>query len=535
MFTSNALYPYASKRYVTYGKNGMVATSQTQAAQVGDEILKKGGNAIDAAIGMAAALCIVEPTRNGLGGDAFVLFWYQGKLYGLNASGPSSETISIEKMKANGYQSMPMVGAEPITIPGQIKGWVELSERFGKLSFEAVLAPAIKLAKEGFVVSQVVAEGFQKALSTYKKHLKSDIFSAFEDTFSLNQKPPQSGDIFYLPDHAKSLELIAKTKGKAFYEGVLADEMIKHVTKHGGFLTKQDFKAYQPTFVNPIKAAYKGYDIWELPPNNQGIIALEALKLYQPLSKDPLSVISIHKQIEAMKLAFKDGLKYISDEKAMPFSPHALLDEAYLAERRKLISNYAQDFNAGEPKASGTVYLASADSEGNMVSFIQSNYMGFGSGVVIPNTGIAMQNRGHTFSLNRNDFNALEPNKRTYHTIMPGFITKNDEALGPFGLMGGFMQPQGHMQLIVNMIDEKLNPQAALDKWRWQWMKEKTVMVEKQTPSSIIDGLVNLGHDVKINPNETAFGVGQIILRQPHNHVYVGGCDKRCDALVLGH
>ncbi len=535
MFKNNDFYPYPSKRHVTYGKNGMVATSQQQAADIGLDTLKKGGNAIDAAIAMAAALTILEPTRNGLGGDAFVLFWFQGKLYGLNASGKSPQAISIDKIKAKGHQTMPKFGAESITTPGQVGGWVALSEKFGALPFETVLAPVIKLAKTGFVVSSEVAKNWNTALKTYQKYLKKDILEAFEDTFSDHKKAPQNGELFHLPDHAQSLEAIAKTKGKAFYEGELADQMIAFIEKQGGFLSKQDLKNYQPEFVDPIAINYKGYDVWELPPNGQGLITLEALKIYEPNKHDALNINAIHQQIESLKLAFKDGLKFISDPNHMPVSVKDFLQKDYIAKRRAQISDFAQDFKAGNPQASGTVYLASADKDGNMVSFIQSNYMGFGSGVVIPKTGIAMQNRGHTFSLDEFDVNALKPNKRTYHTIIPGFITKDNQAVGPFGLMGGYMQPQGHMQLIVNLIDEGLNPQAALDKWRWQWLKEKNIVVEKYTPSAVIDGLVKKGHQVMIAPQETAFGVGQIILRKPHNNVFVGGCDKRCDSAILGY
>lgn len=535
MFKNHDHYPYFSKRHVTYGKNGMVATSQTQAADCGLDILKKGGNAIDAAIATAAALTILEPTRNGLGGDAFALFWYQGKLYGLNASGKSPETISIDKLKAKGHKEMPKFGAEAITTPGVIGGWVALSEKFGRLPFEDLLAPAIKLANTGFVVTPMVASNWKTALKTYKENLNKECFDSFEATFSLDKKAPKSGDIFQLKDHANTLQAIAKSKGEAFYKGRLGDQMVAFVQKQGGFLSKNDLANYTPEFVEPISSHYKGYDIWELPPNNQGLITLEALKIYENQPYDALNVNAIHQQIEAMKLAFKDGLKYISDPKHMSISHKDLLHPDYIKKRREAIAEDAQDFKAGAPKKGGTVYLATADKAGNMVSFIQSNYMGFGSGVVIPNTGIAMQNRGHTFSLDEHHINALKPGKRTYHTIIPGFISQNQHPLGPFGVMGGYMQPQGHMQVAINLIDEQLNPQSALDKWRWQWMKEKTVMVEKHTPSAIIDGLVQRGHHVIISASETPFGVGQIILRNPHNHVYVGACDKRADSAVLGY
>ncbi len=534
MFNNNPqFYPYPSQRTATYGKKGMVATSQPLAAQAGLDILKKGGNAIDAAIATASCLTVVEPTSNGIGSDCFCLVWTKGQLHGLNGSGHAPMGISIDVLKEKGYKEIPRFGFVPVTVPGTVSGWVELSKRFGKLPLTDVFQPAIQYATEGYPLSPTLAYYWQNAYKIYKKYLKGDEFKHWFETFAPNGKAPNVGEIWKSVGHAKTLELIAKTNGKAFYQGEIAEKINAFSKKHGGFIRKSDLENYKAEWVNPIHIHYKDYDVWEIPPNGQGLVALMALNM---LKNDHFSsrdeVDTFHKQIEAMKLAFSDGIKYITQENHMKYPVDALLSDSYAKKRRSLISDKALQPEPGTPPKGGTVYLASADGDGNMVSFIQSNYMGFGSGLVVPNTGIALQNRGHNFSFDETHDNALKPGKKTYHTIIPGFLTKDNEAIGPFGVMGGFMQPQGHLQVIMNSIDFKLNPQAALDAPRWQWLKDKIISVEQSLPNHIIKGLAAKGHQMKVEYNSGSFGRGQIIWRDSKTGVLVGGTESRTDGAI---
>lgn len=533
MTNRNALeYPYASRRNAVYAKNGMVATSQPLAAQAGLDILKKGGNAIDAAIATAACLTVVEPTSNGIGGDAFALVWTKGELHGLNASGPSPMSISIEAVKEKGHEQIPRFGWIPVTVPGAPAAWAELSKRFGKLPLSEVLKPAIEYAEHGYPLSPILGKYWKGAYNAYKENLKGEEFDNWFKTFAPDGRPPEIGEVWKSPDHARTLRSIAETNAESFYRGELADEIDQFSKQYGGFLSKEDLAAYAPEWVTPVKVNYRGYDVWEIPPNGQGMIALMALNVLKGFdfpAKD--TVDTYHKQIEAIKLAFADGQKFITDSRKMSVKVEALLSEAYANERRKLITETAIKPEAGDPPKGGTVYLATADSEGNMVSFIQSNYMGFGSGLVVPGTGIALQNRGHNFSMDPAHENCLEPGKKTYHTIIPGFLTKNDKAVGPFGVMGGFMQPQGHVQVIMNTIDFHLNPQAALDAPRWQWMEGKVVEVERQLPEHIAQALARKGHQIKVALDGGGFGRGQIIWRD-ENGVLSGGTEPRTDGCV---
>nr|WP_278430059.1 gamma-glutamyltransferase family protein [Brevibacillus laterosporus] len=525
-------YPYASKRMATYGRKGMVATSQPLAAQAGLDILKKGGNAIDAAIATAACLTVVEPTSNGIGGDAFALVWVKDKLHGLNASGCTPALISREAVKAAGHESMPTYGWTPVTIPGVPAAWAELSERFGKLSLVEVLQPAIDYAENGYPLSPTLAKYWKLAYDKFKQNGQGEEFQAWFETFAPEGRPPQVGEIWKSVAHAQTLREIAETKAESFYRGELAEKMDAHSRKYQGFLRKEDLFRFKAKWVDPIKVNYRGYDIWEIPPNGQGLVALVALNIlkgYTFAERDTTD--SYHKSWEAMKLAFADGLRYITQHDKMKVSIDELLSDEYAAKRRELITDKAQLPEAGEPARSGTVYLATADEEGNMVSFIQSNYMGFGSGIVIPNTGIAMQNRAHTFSLDPQHDNCLEPSKQTYHTIIPGFITKGERAVGPFGVMGGFMQPQGHVQVVMNMIDFQLNPQAALDAPRWQWTEGKTIELESSFPEHVALTLEAMGHVVKYIVGSGGFGRGQIIIRDKKG-VLIGGTDPRTDGAV---
>jgi gamma-glutamyltranspeptidase / glutathione hydrolase len=532
----NLEYPFPSQRMTTIAQKGMVATSQPLAAQAGLDILKKGGNAIDAAIATAATLTVVEPTSNGIGGDAFALVWTKGKLHGLNASGPSPKGISIEKVKERGYEEIPRYGWIPVTVPGAPSAWAELSRKFGKLPLTETLKPAIQYAEEGFPVSPILGKYWEREFNKLKKNLTADEFKHWFETFAPNGRSPKIGEVWKSPDHAKTLRSIAETNAQSFYEGEIADKIDAFSKQYDGFLTKEDLEAYKPEWVEPISVSYRGYDVWEIPPNGQGLIALLALNTLKNFNFDHKeSIETYHKQIEAMKLAFADGKKYITDEKHMSQKVSDLLSDQYGKERSNLIGDQAITPEPGTPPQGGTVYLATADQEGNMVSFIQSNYKAFGSGLVVPGTGIALQNRGFDFSLDPTHDNALEGGKRTYHTIIPGFLTKDNQAVGPFGVMGGFMQPQGHLQVVMNTVDFKLNPQAALDSPRWQWAEDKKVLVEPSFPTYLADGLSRLGHEVEVSMNQVSFGRGQIIWRDPETGILYGGTEGRTDSSIASY
>ncbi|PWI58028.1 gamma-glutamyltransferase family protein [Sulfoacidibacillus thermotolerans] len=525
-------YPYSSKRSVVVAKRGMVATGQPLAAQAGLAVLRRGGNAVDAAIAAAACLTVVEPTANGIGSDLFAIVHSAGKLYGLNASGPAPAGLTAEKVRQAGHLEMPRFGVFPVTVPGTPLGLATLSQRFGKLPLSDVMADAIFYAEHGFPLSPVLAQMWSHAFSTYKTHLQGAEFAEWFRTFAPLGRAPQAGEVWKSPNHARTLQAIAETNARAFYEGDLAERIEDFFHKHHGYLTGDDLATYQPEWVEPIHVSYRGYEVWELPPNGQGLIALLALNLLRtdefPTKE---SITTYHHQIEAMKLAFADGFAYITDPRHMSADISELLSLTYAHLRRKEIAEYAREPVAGSPVKGGTVYLATADEEGMMVSLIQSNYMGFGSGIVIPGTGISMQNRGHLFSLDSQHVNFLQPGKRTFHTIIPGFLTQNGRAIGPFGIMGGYMQPQGHLQVIMNLLQFQMNPQAALDAPRWQWIKSKTIEVERSVPETVIQGLQARGHDVRIATSSTSFGRGEMILRDEHG-VLFGATEPRTDGSI---
>jgi gamma-glutamyltranspeptidase / glutathione hydrolase len=526
-------YPYSSQRMATVARKGMVATSQPLAAQAGLDILKKGGNAIDAAIATAACLTVVEPTSNGIGGDAFAIVWTKGELHGLNASGPAPQSLTIEAVKGLGHESMPKFGLIPVTVPGAPSAWAALSERFGKLPLQEVLEPAIQYAENGFPVSPILGKYWKRAAAIFKDLFTGEEYENWFKTFTPDGRAPEIGEMWRSPGHAETLREIAETKAESFYRGNLAEKMDEFSRKHGGFIRKEDLAAYKPEWVTPISVNYRGYDVWEIPPNGQGMIALMALNTLKGFDfTEKESVETYHKQIEAMKLAFVDGKKYITQIDKMSVEVDQLLSEEYGKERGSLIGENALTPEPGTPPKGGTVYLATADEDGNMVSFIQSNYMGFGSGIVVPGTGIALQNRGHDFSLDPNHENCLEPGKKTYHTIIPGFLTKDGKPVGPFGVMGGYMQPQGHVQVIMNTVDFHLNPQAALDAPRWQWVEGKTIEVERTLPAHIAEALSRKGHNIKVAADSGSFGRGQIIWRDPETGVLSGGTEPRTDGTV---
>jgi gamma-glutamyltranspeptidase/glutathione hydrolase len=484
---------------------------------------------VDAAIASAIALTVVEPTSNGIGSDAFALVW-DGKLHGLNASGKSPENLTLNHFA--GMNQVPTLGWLTVTVPGAVSAWRSLWERWGKLPFEQLFAPAIRYAESGFPVSPVTAQAWKRAADIYLP-LPGAEFQPIKEVFFPRDQAPAAGEVWGSQVHAKTLRAIASTGGESFYRGELAEQIAAFAAETGGLLTPADLAAHQAEWVEPISTNYRDLTVWELPPNTQGIAALMALNILEgyELSRYPReSVQSYHLQIEAMKLAFADVHRHVADSRFLNVSVEQLLDKAYAAQRRQLIGSQAISLaQPGLPKG-GTVYLAAADGE-MMVSFIQSNYMGFGSGILIPGTGIALQNRGAGFTLEAGHPNQVEPAKRPFHTIIPSFLTQDNQPLGPFGVMGGPMQPQGHLQVVVNLADYGMNPQAALDAPRWQFISGNTVLVEQAVPPSVVSALAEHRHDVQLSADVGKFGKGQIVLRQ--EGVLVAASEPRADGLAL--
>lgn len=525
-------YDYPSRRSVVYGKKGMVCTSQPLAAQAGLDIIKRGGNAVDAAIATAACMTVLEPTSNGIGSDAFALVWTKGELHGLNASGRSPMAITAEEVKKQGYTEMPKRGWIPVMVPGAPSAWAELSEKFGRLPLEKVLEPAITYAREGYPVSPVTSKIWNTAYREFSETLTEECFWSWFETFAPDGHAPQPGEIWRSEVHAKTLEMIAQTHAKAFYRGELADQIDEFSRKTGGYLRRSDLENYWCEWVKPIHINYRGYDVCEIPPNGDGIIALMALNILKGYSfAERDNADTVHKQLEAMKLAFADGNRYVADLDYMKAPVETLLSDEYADGRRALIGEQALTPEPGNPFRGGTIYLCTADGEGNMVSYIQSNYMGFGSGIVIPGTGITLQNRGANFTLDETMENCLGPGKKSLHTIIPGFLMKEGKAVGPFGVMGGFMQPQGHVQVIMNTVDFLMNPQDALNAPRWQWIGGKKIQVEKTFPAGIVEELKKRGHEMEVLESSLSFGRGQIIWRD-ENDVLCGATEPRADGTV---
>jgi gamma-glutamyltranspeptidase/glutathione hydrolase len=498
------------------------------AAQAGLRILLKGGNAVDAAIAAAAALTVVEPTSNGIGSDAFAIVQYGKDLFGLNASGKSPAAWNSEIFRD--LESIPRYGWNSVTVPGAVSGWVELSNRFGKLPFEELFEPAMEYARNGFLVSPITAAAWSRATETYKD------FPGFLEVFCPEGKTPQPGDKFVLPDHAKTLDRIAETKGEAFYHGDLAQLMINHCETHDGFMTMEDLASHKPEWVDTISLDYRGYILHELPPNGQGIAALIALGILQnfEMSQYPVdSADSIHLQIEAMKLAIAEAQRHVSDPETMKIEPAELLKPDYLASRARHIDMSRAKYPEFEmPKDSGTVYLTTADATGMMVSMIQSNFCGFGSGIVVPGTGISLQNRGYGFNLEKGHPNCVAGGKRPFHTIIPAFVTKDKKPLMSFGIMGGPFQPQGHTQVMVRLVDYGQNPQAACDAPRWRVWEDMSIAVEPGFKSSALDNLSGRGHRIE-RKDFTSFGGGQFIYRLEEG--YCAASDHRKDGQAVGY
>ncbi len=523
-------YPYPSQRRVILGKRCAVATSQPLATLAGMEMFLAGGNAVDAAIATAIALTVVEPTSNGIGSDAFALVW-DGKLHGLNASGKSPEHLPLDRLA--GMEAMPELGWLTVTVPGAVSAWRSLWERWGKLPFEQLFAPAIRYAEGGFPVSPVTAQAWKRLEAVYLP-LTSTEFQPFKGVFFPDNRAPKTGEIWQSPAHAKTLREIAASGGESFYRTEIAQAIANFASDTGGFLTATDLASHEPLWVEPISTQYRQLQVWEIPPNGQGIAALMALNILEgfDLASYPRdSAESFHRQIEAMKLAFADVYRHVADPRFMEVSVEQLLDKTYARERQQLIQETAIPLaKPGLPKG-GTVYLCTSDRD-LMVSYIQSNYEGFGSGILIPDTGIALQNRASGFTLATGHPNRVAPGKRPFHTIIPGFLTQDGKPLGPFGVMGAPMQPQGHLQAVVNLTDYQMNPQAALDAPRWRFLAGNSVLLEKGVPHQIVEELRKRGHEIQIAP-ETMFGKGQIILRQ--GDTLVAASEPRADGLALAY
>jgi gamma-glutamyltranspeptidase/glutathione hydrolase len=484
-------------------------------------MLAAGGSAVDAAIATAITLTIVEPVSNGVGSDAFAIVWDGQQLHGLNASGRSPAGWTPEYFGSNG---VPALGWNSVTVPGAVSAWVELHAKFGKLPFERLFEPAISYGRNGYLVSPTIAEQWAAQVPLFKTQ------PGFAQAFLPAGRAPKPGELFTLPDHAATLEKIAATNGEAFYRGELAAQLEAHATANGGVMRASDLEAHRADWVGTISGTYRGYTIHEIPPNGQGIVALIALGILEQFDMSSLpadSADSVHLQIEALKLAFADAQAYVADTDYMPVSPEQLLDKGYLKQRAALIDRQrATPASAGAPSG-GTVYLTAADASGVMVSMIQSNYMGFGSGVVVPGTGISLQNRGANFSAVQGHPNQVGPNKRPYHTIIPGFVSKDGAPVMSFGVMGGPMQPQGHVQVMVRIADYGQNPQAACDGPRFRWVQGMEVSCEDGFPQSTLDELRQRGHDIFAIDDYNSFGSCQAIWRLDDG--YFAASDPRRD------
>ncbi len=521
-------FPYAWPRKPVLARN-IVATSQPLAAQAGLQMLASGGNAVDAALAAAITLTLVEPVSNGIGSDAYAIVWDGTRLHGLNASGRSPAGWTAETFGARG---VPPRGWNSVTVPGCASAWRMLSERFGKLPFERLFERAIGYGRRGYLVSPTIARQWAQQAAELREQ------PGFAAAFLPGGRAPQAGERFSFPEHAATLEKIAQTKGDAFYRGELAEKIEADARRHGAAMRAEDLAAHVSDWITPLEIGYRGYTVHELPPNGQGIVALIALGILGEFDLAALpvdSAESLHLQIEAVKLAFADALAYVADLEHMPLAPEQLLDAAYLRSRAKLIDRKrAQPFAAGAPPKGGTVYLTAADTEGMMVSYIQSNYMGFGSGVVVPETGISLQNRGATFTARAGHPNRVGPRKRPYQTIIPGFVTRDGRAVMSFGVMGGTMQPQGHVQVLARIADYGQNPQAACDGPRFRWVQGMEVNVESGFSPSVLDELVRRGHRItELKEGYMDFGSAQMIWALEGG--YLAASDPRRDGQAAGY
>jgi len=528
------------------GRKGMVATSQPLAVAAGLKILGSGGNAADAAVATAAALNVTEPTSTGIGGDVFALYYdvHSGEITALNASGRAPRALSLSRLEKEGFQdALPPFHPYTITVPGACSGWCDMVERHGKLLLEDVLKPAVTLAEEGFPVAPVTAYFWGRGVGRQLKHAPNG------KELMIDGRAPRSGEVFRNPGLARTLKTIAEKGKDAFYKGEIARSIVNVVEKAGGCLSVEDLASHQATWEEPICVDYRGYQIWECPPNGQGLTALLALNILEGFEigvLDPLSAERLHLQIEALRLAFADARYYVSDPSFQSLPLKELLSKSYAEHRRRLIDREraSLDQKRGSPvHSSDTVYLTVVDGEGNACSLINSNYMGFGTGIVPGGWGFTLQNRGHNFDLDPDHPNALEPGKRPYHTIIPSMITQENqgsprELFASFGVMGGFMQPQGHLQVACGLIDDQLDPQTALDQPRFcitDGTSGGKVALEKGISFSTLATLADMGHEIRpVEGYQRAlFGRGQIILKDAGTKVLWGGSDPRADGCAM--
>lgn len=526
-------------------QHGMAATSQPLATQVALDILKKGGNAIDAAIAANAVLGLVEPTGNGIGGDLFAIIWdaETEQLYGLNASGRSPYSLTLDYFKKNGYEKIPSYGPLPVSVPGAVDGWFEMHGKFGSMEMQDILQPAIDYANNGFPVSELIAWYMEKGAENLQR------FPGFKETYMPKGRAPHKGEIFKNPGLANTLGIIAQEGRDGFYKGKVAKTIADYMEQLGGFITEKDLADHRSEWVEPVSVNYRGYDVWELPPNGQGIAALQQLKILEGYDIKSMGFGSkeyIHTFTEAKKLAFEDRAKFYADQDFYKTPIDWLISEEYAKERRALINpnKAAKTVPAGQLKDGDTIYMTVADKDGNMVSLIQSNYRGMGSGMTPPGLGFILQDRGELFSLEAGHANVYEPHKRPFHTIIPAFITKNGKPWVSFGLMGGATQPQGHAQIVINLIDFGMNLQEAGDAPRilhngssqptGSTMTNGGVLqLETGIDYEVIRELVKMGH--RISWNVGSYGGYQAIMWDDVNKVYYGASESRKDGQAAGY
>ncbi|MCK9509874.1 MAG: gamma-glutamyltransferase family protein [Pigmentiphaga sp.] len=507
----------------------VVCSSHHLASKAGQEILRMGGNAVDAALAAAMALTIVEPMACGIGGDAFAIISAKGRLHGLNGSGRSPRAWTAGYFQERHGGVIPRHGWDAVTVPGVVGAWQAMSARFGRLPLQSLAGPAISLAREGFEVGPLLAEMFARTVPAVADQ------PGFKEVFCPKGKPPAAGETFQLPGAADTLQKIAASAGRDFYEGEIAQRMLWHAAAHGAALRAPDLADYEPEWLEPISLGYKGHELYELPPNGQGIAALSALGILEHFdlaARDPAE--AAHLQIEAMKLAFADLYHYVGDPAHMAYDSRQLLHPDYLEARARTIDvKRTHAATIGTPHRGDTVYVAAADAEGQMVSFIQSTYTPFGSGVVVPGTGICMQNRGWGFSMTPAHPNVVAGGKRPFHTIIPGFVKARGQDLMAFGLIGADMQPQGHVQLIHHLLDRGMDPTQACAQPRWRILASGEIAIEQGTNEAVIQGLLARGHRVvRSNDSLLGFGAAQVVVREEDG--YRGGTDPRREGLVAG-
>ncbi len=526
---------FHSRRSAVLGFEGMVATSQPLAAQAGLRILLEGGNAADAAVAAAAALNVVEPMSTGMGGDMFALVYSASdrQVYALNGSGRAPERATLEEFQRRGLEEIPIRGILPVTVPGAAAGWADLVSRFGRLGLDRVLQPAIEYAERGFPVSELIAGSWRASEPLLRQN------EAAAHTYLLGGRAPRTGQRFISPDLARSLRMLADQGPGAFYRGPIAKAIVATSQAYGGLFSEKDLEVHESTWVKPIHIDYRGYTVYECPPNGQGIAALVALNIlrgYDLGAMDVASVKCVHLKMEAIKLGMADAARYVADPEKAQVPVDELLSDAFAAQRRALVreDHAIQQVSPGVlPANPDTVYLTVADGEGNAVSFINSLYMGFGSGLVVEGTGIALQNRGNLFSLDPEHPNCVAPGKRPYHTIIPCLVTRNDDLVLSFGVMGGFMQPQGHVQVLSNIVDHGMDPQQALDAPRARYERANEFAIEEDFPEPVYSGLATRGHRLTRSAPDGGFGGGQVIMVDPDSGALVGGSDPRKDGGVV--